>query len=251
MWGIIPAAGEGKRIQPLAFSKELLPIGFDLLEKQKKTRAVSDFIVERLMIGGATKICFVIAPNKSDIIRYHGSGRNEAFFVYLIQPEPLGLCDAVFRPIELVPDTEQVLIGLPDTVWFPTDGFRRLPDNVLSFLLFPVAAPEHFDAVVVNRKGKVELIQVKQQNAITNWIWGAIKMNTAIYRELYELWVHRERRDEFLGTLINTWLALGGTAYGIQEGSDYLDVGTIDGFHVAFSKLMRGYPPIGTVKPTE
>jgi len=51
--------------------------------------------------------------------------------------------------------------------------------------------------------------------------------------------------------LINTWLALGGTAYGIQEGSDYLDVGTIDGFHVAFSKLMRGYPPIGTVKPTE
>jgi glucose-1-phosphate thymidylyltransferase len=27
MWGIIPAAGEGKRIQPLAFSKELLPVG--------------------------------------------------------------------------------------------------------------------------------------------------------------------------------------------------------------------------------
>ena len=25
MWGIIPAAGRGSRIQPLAFSKELLP----------------------------------------------------------------------------------------------------------------------------------------------------------------------------------------------------------------------------------
>jgi hypothetical protein len=86
---------------------------------------------------------------------------------------------------------------------------------------------------------------------MTNWIWGAIKMNTAIYRDLYQLWVERERKDEFLGTLINAWLALGGTVYGIQEGLDYLDVGTIDGFHVAFSKLMRGYPPIGTVKPTE
>jgi glucose-1-phosphate thymidylyltransferase len=27
MWGIIPAAGRGSRIQPLAFSKELLPVG--------------------------------------------------------------------------------------------------------------------------------------------------------------------------------------------------------------------------------
>lgn len=27
MWGVIPAAGAGTRIQPLAFSKELLPVG--------------------------------------------------------------------------------------------------------------------------------------------------------------------------------------------------------------------------------
>ena len=27
MWGIVPAAGRGTRIQPLAFSKELLPVG--------------------------------------------------------------------------------------------------------------------------------------------------------------------------------------------------------------------------------
>ena len=26
-WGIVPAAGLGTRIQPLAFSKELLPVG--------------------------------------------------------------------------------------------------------------------------------------------------------------------------------------------------------------------------------
>jgi dTDP-glucose pyrophosphorylase len=140
MWGIIPAAGEGKRLQPLAFSKELLPVGFDQLEERKTPRAVSDFIVERLIIAEATKICFVISPNKSDILRYHGFGRDSALFVYLVQPHPLGLCDAVFRPIELVPEGEQVLIGLPDTVWFPADGFRRLPDDVLSFLLFPVTA---------------------------------------------------------------------------------------------------------------
>ncbi len=26
-WGIVPAAGRGSRMQPLAFSKELLPVG--------------------------------------------------------------------------------------------------------------------------------------------------------------------------------------------------------------------------------
>jgi dTDP-glucose pyrophosphorylase len=251
MWGIIPAAGEGKRIQPLAFSKELLPIGFDQLETQRKPRAVSDFIVERMTTGGASKICFVISSGKSDILRYHGSGRGEALFVYLVQPQPLGLCDAIFRPIKLIPDAEQILIGLPDTVWFPIDGFRRLPDNALSFLLFPVTAPENFDAVVINEKGKVELIQVKQPDAVTNWVWGAIKMNTEIYRELYHLWIEREMKDEFLGTLVNAWLACSGRAYGIKEGSNYVDVGTIDGFHLAFSQLMRGYAAPTTLKQTD
>ena len=32
MWGIVPAAGRGSRIQPLAFSKELLPVGSRLDE---------------------------------------------------------------------------------------------------------------------------------------------------------------------------------------------------------------------------
>jgi hypothetical protein len=34
-----------------------------------------------------------------------------------------------------------VLVGLPDTIWFPEDGLRALPDDRLSFLLFPVKNP--------------------------------------------------------------------------------------------------------------
>jgi glucose-1-phosphate thymidylyltransferase len=82
--------------------------------------------------------------------------------------------------------------------------------------------------VVLSSRQEVEMIQVKQQNAATNWIWGAIKMSTAIYRDLYRLWIEREREDKFIGTLINAWIARGGRGYGIPEGSDYLDVGTID-----------------------
>ena len=239
MWGIIPAAGEGKRLQPLAFSKELLPVSFDRLDERKKPRAVSEFIVERLIVGGATKICFVISPTKGDILRYHAHGTPHAFFVYVVQPQPLGLCDAVFRAVGLIAEDEQVLIGLPDTVWFPVNGYSFLPDNLISLLLFPVTSPEHFDAVVLNARNEVEKIEVKQESPTTNWVWGAIKMSGAIYRDLYRLWLERERKDEFLGTLLNAWIANGGRAYGVRKGTGYLDVGTIDGLHLAFSQLME------------
>ena len=72
MWGIIPAAGKGSRIQPLAFSKELLPVGERTEAGEHRPRAVSDYLVERLVIGGATRLCFVISPGKSDILEYYG-----------------------------------------------------------------------------------------------------------------------------------------------------------------------------------
>ncbi len=77
MWGIVPAAGAGSRIQPLAFSKELLPVGSRLDGATERPRAVSEYLVERLIRAGAQKICFVIAPGKSDILEYYGGGVSE------------------------------------------------------------------------------------------------------------------------------------------------------------------------------
>ena len=69
MWGIIPAAGQGSRIQPLAFSKELLPVGSWRDCERERPRAVSEYLVERLVLGGADKVCFVISGGKSDILQ--------------------------------------------------------------------------------------------------------------------------------------------------------------------------------------
>jgi len=68
MWGVIPAAGIGSRIQPLAFSKELLPLGSKRDGEVERPRAVSEYLIERMILGGATGICFVISPGKSDIV---------------------------------------------------------------------------------------------------------------------------------------------------------------------------------------
>jgi dTDP-glucose pyrophosphorylase len=244
MWGIIPAAGRGTRIQPLAFSKELLPVGSRFEEGVERPRAVSDYLVERMIIGGAKKICFVISPQKSDILEYYGSSRalpsGRADFCYVVQEKPAGLCDAIFRGLPLIDDAEVVRVGLPDTIWFPPDAFRKLHDDCLSFLLFPVEHPEFFDAVLTDGSQNVEEIRVKQAEPRTNWIWGAFQMPGRVLRELHQLWMERDRQDEYMGTLVNAWIERGGDARAVRAGESYADVGTLQGFHQAIRVLSAG-----------
>jgi dTDP-glucose pyrophosphorylase len=243
MWGIVPAAGSGSRIQPLAFSKELLPVGSRFDGATERPRAVSEYLVERMIQGGADKICFVIGPAKSDILHYFGGRYGEAAIAYVVQPQPGGLCDAIFRATPLIAPDEPVIVGLPDTIWFPADALRALPDDRLSFLLFPVEHPEAFDAVVLDEDDRVREIQVKRADAQSNWIWGAFKMPGAVLHALNRLWLARDSRDEYVGSLVNAYLGDGGEALGVRAGESYVDVGTLNGYREAVALLGRGTPP--------
>jgi dTDP-glucose pyrophosphorylase len=237
MWGIIPAAGAGSRIQPLAFSKELLPVGCRRTEGVERPRAVSEYLIDRFVQCGADKICFVISPGKCDILEYYGSSALNATFAYTVQDRPAGLCDAIFRAIPLINEKEDVVVGLPDTIWFPENGLCYLPNHTLSFLLFPVQRPELFDAVVTDDNDVVREIQVKKTDASTCWVWGAFRMPGHVFHELYNLWREPGRNDEYMGTLVNEWIARGGTAYGIHAGMNYVDVGTLGGYRAALNAL--------------
>ncbi|MBV8936012.1 MAG: nucleotidyltransferase family protein [Alphaproteobacteria bacterium] len=239
MWGIVPAAGSGTRIQPLAFSKELLPVGSRFDGATERPRAVSEYLIERMLRGGADKICFVISPWKSDILHYYGGVIGSATIAYVVQPEPAGLCDAIFRALPLIHRDDQVLIGLPDTIWLPEDALGRLPDDRLAFLTFPVDRPELFDAVVSDGEGCVREIQVKQRGAASHWVWGAFKVPGAVLHDLYRLWCERDPPDEYIGTLVNAYLAAGGDALAVQAGTAYVDVGTLGGYREAM-RLLSG-----------
>ena len=148
MWGLIPAAGLGSRIQPLAFSKELLPIG-SRLDGDTERPARGQRVPDRADGEGRRHANrFVIAPGKSDILQYFGAsvGRGARLLrgaAAARRPVRRGLPRrAVRRSAD-----EPVLVGLPDTVWFPDDALARLPCDGLSFLLFPVDQPALFDAV--------------------------------------------------------------------------------------------------------
>ncbi len=238
MWGIIPAAGNGTRIQPLAFSKELLPVGSRRdADGTERPRAVSEYLVERMARAGVDKLCFVISPAKHDIISYFGSRIGDVSLAYVIQDSARGLCDAIFRATPLIPPDEMVVVGLPDTIWFPADALAALPPDRFSFLLFPVANPELFDAVVMDADGRVREIIVKRPGAGTSWIWGAFMLPGHVLHTLHALWQLRGCSDEYLGTLVNAWLQEGGQAHGVKAGRHYVDVGTLHGYRQAVGLL--------------
>ena len=247
IWGIIPAAGTGSRIQPLAFSKELLPVGSRMEGEIERPRAVSEYIVDRMMAAGASKLCFVIGRAKLDILDYFGGARlDSATTAFVVQPEPAGLCDAIFRAAPLIREEDTVMVGLPDTIWFPEDALRRLPDDALSFLLFPVNHPERFDAVITDEGGRVLEIQVKDECPSSSWIWGAIKAPGMIFHELHSFWKWRQCKDDYMGSLVNAWLANGGVAFGVRSGNAYVDVGTLNGYREAI-RLLGGTDPHDTL----
>ena len=243
MLGIVPAAGAATRLQPLAFSKEMLPVGSVFDEHGvERPKAVSEFLVERMIHAGADRVCFILSPEKADIIPYYARHWAARRFCYVVQERPFGLCDALFRALHVMRDDEDVLIGLPDTIWFPVDGFSRLTTRALSFLLFPVDDPDRFDAVLTEPDGQVREIRVKSAQPDTNWVWGAFRMPAPLFRTLHALWSEPGRGDEYVGTLVNAYLARGGAAVGVRAGEHYYDVGTVDGYRAAIDALRRGAP---------
>jgi hypothetical protein len=80
---------------------------------------------------------------------------------------------------------------------------------------------------------------VKQQNAASDWVWGAFKLSGRHFADLHQLWNDRSRSDEYFGTLVNAYLANGGIAYGVKRGEVYVDVGTLHGYREAVRVISR------------
>jgi glucose-1-phosphate thymidylyltransferase len=247
MIGIIPAAGAGQRIQPLGCSKELLPVGSRLVDGVERPKAVSEYLVERMVSAGATQICMVISAEKTDIVKYYAERDYAAEIFYTVQREPLGLCDAIFRASPFARQHEKVLIGLPDTIWFPENAYRSaldFSDCDVNLVLFPVRNPSSFDAVLSDELGCVQEVQVKKPSPASNWIWGAVTASGESFYQLNLLWESRHRRDEYLGDLLNAFIAGGHAVRGQRCGEVYMDVGTLEGYRAAQDFLRLNSQPI-------
>lgn len=107
---MIPAAGLGTRLQPLTryVPKEMLPV---------QLRPMIEYAVAEAALSGLTEICIVVAPQKDDLVRayFRDAPLQRATIRFVVQPEPLGLMDALRCAADFVGRDPFALL-LPDNV---------------------------------------------------------------------------------------------------------------------------------------
>ena len=63
-----------------------------------------------------------------------------------------------------------------------------------------------------------------------------------VFHELHALWRARGESDEYVGPLVNAWIAGGGEACALRLGTGYVDVGTLHGYREALKLLAVADP---------
>lgn len=180
-YGSIPAGGLGTRLQPIGFSKELAPVG---------RRAVIEYLIERMVLAGIDKIFINTAQDKADLIRYLADkSPYKQNLIFMVRPRA-GLLDGVVLPEQFLRDDDELYFGLPDTIWYPKDGFKRLASftGELVLGLFDTGTPEKFDSVAIDAQSRIKSIEVKVERPKTKWTWamGKLSVKAARLLRVYE-----------------------------------------------------------------
>ncbi|MFH1244422.1 MAG: sugar phosphate nucleotidyltransferase [bacterium] len=176
-YGSIPAGGLGTRLQPLGFSKELAPVA---------GHAVIEYLIERMIFAGIDKIFVNTAPDKTDLIRYLSNKSSYHDHLIFLVRERKGLLDGIILPEQFLREEDELYFGLPDTIWYPKDGFTQLCDTggELVLGLFDTGTPELFDSVVIDKSGKIKSIEVQVPKPKTKWTWAIGRLTVKVARLL-------------------------------------------------------------------
>jgi glucose-1-phosphate thymidylyltransferase len=176
--GIVPAAGYALRLQPLACSKEVVPIA---------GKPVMDYILERMARAGCTEVRVVTRPEKSDVAenaRRHGAT--------VIWGHPKSLAESFTLGLAGLADEDIALLGFPDSIWEPGDGFLQLRTIVesgadIALGLFQTSEPSRCEVVSWREDGLVTGIQFKPARPASNWIWGCCVARARLLQGLEEV----------------------------------------------------------------
>src|SRR3989339_405185 len=152
-YGSIPAGGLGTRLQPIGFSKELAPVA---------RRAVIEYLIERMVLAGIDKIFINTAEDKTDLIRYLAAKSIYKNMLLFMVRERKGLLDGIVLPEQFLREDDELYFGLPDTIWYPEDGFLQLDQHKSELVLglFDTGTPEKFDSVVIDKNSQIKSIEV-------------------------------------------------------------------------------------------
>lgn len=209
--GVIPAAGYASRLQPLSESKEVLPVG---------GRPVMDYVVDRMRRGGADELRVVTRPDKKDVIAHAGE-----LGAVVVLAHPQTTSESFAAGMEGLAPDDIVLIGWPDTLWGPEDGYVPLVAAVeegheIALGLFETADVLRSDVIAFDDDGRVDRIHIKPSEPPSSWIWGCA---AARARALAGL-----EHEEWPGSFFDSQCRKGVELYAVRLSNVWLDIGTKD-----------------------
>jgi NDP-sugar pyrophosphorylase family protein len=163
--GIVPAAGFATRAQPLPCSKEVYPV---------RGRPLMDHLLERLERALCDEIRVVTRPEKEDVVR-HAAARGGT--VVVAHPATLG--DSVRAGLVGIGPGNVVLVGFPDSIWDPIDGFLRLRARLdagagIALGLFKTPHPQRSAVVTLAQSGHVMAVELHPNRPVSDLVWGCL-----------------------------------------------------------------------------
>ena len=168
------------------------------------------------MRAGCADIRVVTRPEKIDVITHA-----EQLGLTVVLARPASVSRSVLEGLEGMDPEDVVLLGFPDTIWDPLDGFVRLLDALHGFEvalgLFRGREPQRSDVVEFAESGLVTSVEVKPPVPKSDWVWG---MAAARRRSLGVLANHPEP-----GAAFNSMCA-GGEIVGVPLSGPFDDLGT-------------------------
>ncbi len=176
--GLIPAAGEGKRISPLPGSKELYPIGFQVAtDGSLRPKVVCHYLLESMRLAGIRKAYLLLRPHKWDIPAYLGDGTLvDMNLGYLVVSSLFGVPYTLDRAYEFVQDAV-ITLGFPDIIFQPQNAFGQLlahlSDSEADLVLgvVPFDQPHKGGMVDFDANGCVSLVLDKPQQSTLRYSW--------------------------------------------------------------------------------
>jgi hypothetical protein len=179
-----------------------------------------DHLVERMRAGGSTRLRVVTRPEKEDVVAHATALRAEVVLAY-----PSSVSASFLAGMNGLADDDIALIGFPDSVWEPVDGYRMLVDVLrdggeVAVGLFRLSAQEaaRADVVIRDEEGRIERVDVKPETPMSDWIWGCAAARVDTWRGL--------RDFEWPGGYLDALCRLGRDVRGVELSDAWLDIGT-------------------------
>ena len=206
--GVVPAAGFGTRLGLKAQSKEMVLVN---------GRPVMDYCVDRMQFATPERIRVVTRAAKTDLLA-HASGLG----LEVILGETRSSAHSIGLGIAGLDPEDIVLIGFPDTLWGPIDGFRTLVETVskgsdIALGIFHSDEPERCDVVILERDDRVGSVLVKPSPAPSNQIWGCAAARRNALAGMEEFDQPGQFFDRMCGEL---------TVTGVWLSDRFTDIGT-------------------------